>query len=274
MSTHSSTRKRGARGFTLLEVLVAVAILGLGLTAILSAQFSAVSGTAHARHMSVATGLARCKMTEVEQQLLIEGFPEVDLQGAGPCCEGDATPNISCVWSVTRPTLPEANYGELDLDTDLDSSALNKLVGSGEDGEAFASGDIGSVASELSGQGDIGAALAGGVGGIASMVMSIVYPDLKNLFEASTRKITLVLTWTEGSRSYDIELVQWVTQPQPGLAVDTDSEEADLGTGTGTGTSGTGTGRGQSGTGRGQSGNTGSSGRSTGSGSLNTGKSR
>ncbi len=254
MATRAQT---ASRAFTLLEVLVAVAILGLGLTAILSAQFSAVSGTAHARHMSVATGLARCKMTEIEQQLLTEGFPEVDSQGSGPCCEGDATPNIVCAWTVTRPMLPEASYGDLDLDTDLDSSPLGKLTGTeGADGQAFAGGDIGSVASELSGNGDIGAALAGGVGGIASMVMSIVYPDLKNLFEASTRKITLVSTWTEGNRTYDIELVQWVTQPQPGLAVDTDADAADpsglTGAGTGTGASGTGTsGRSSTGSGRG-----------------------
>ncbi len=223
--------RKGARGFTLLEVLVAVAILGLGLTAILSAQFSAVSGTAHARHMSVATGLARCKMTEIEQELTHDGFPEVDLQGAGACCEGDQTPNISCSWIVTRPTLPDADYGKLDLDTDLESSALGKLAGNGEGADSIGSGDIGSIANDLAGgQGDIAAAVSGGVGGIAGMVMSIVYPDLKNLFEASTRKITLVLTWTEGHRQYDIELVQWVTQPQPGMSVDIEGEEADDGT--------------------------------------------
>jgi general secretion pathway protein I len=253
-------------------VLVAVAILGLGLTAILSAQFSAVSGTAHARHMSVATGLARCKMTEIEQQLAVDGFPEVDLEDSGPCCEGDTTPNISCAWAVTRPTLPEADYGKLDLDTDLEGSALGKLAGNGDSNTPLASGDIGSVANELAGglggDGDIGAALAGGVGGIAGMVMSIVYPDLKNMFEASTRKITLVLTWTEGNRTYDIELVQWVTKPQPGMSFDPESDEAEDGSGSASG-SGTGSGSGTStGTsrGRGSSSRGSTRGRSTGSG--------
>jgi general secretion pathway protein I len=243
-------RHHSARGFTLLEVLVAVSILGLGLTAILSAQFSAVSGTAHARHMSVAVGLARCKMTEIETELTITGLPEVDDSGSGACCEGDESRNISCSWTVTRPLLPDADYGKLDLDTDLDSSPLKKLTGSTDTGEAFAGGDIGSVASELSGgDSDLGAALAGGVGGIAGMVMGIVYPDLKNLFEAGTRKITMVLTWTEGDRSYTIELVEWVTQPQPGLAVDTGLEGDDTAaspTGGGTTTGGT-TGRGTTG---------------------------
>jgi general secretion pathway protein I len=250
---HAPTRRRARaarRGFTLLEVLVAIAILGLGLTAILSAQFSAVTATGHARHMNAAVGLARCKMTEVEQQLIETGFPEVELIESGPCCEGDATPNISCSWRVERPTFPDANYGDLDLDTDLDSSALGKLSESANSGDPISTGDIGDVASSLAGEGALGDALAGGVGGIASLVMSMVYPDLKNLFEASARRITVVLTWTEGSRSYDIELTQWVTQPQPGLAADGEEEGAGGGSGTGSGTgqstgsgSGTGTGR-------------------------------
>jgi general secretion pathway protein I len=205
------------RGFTLLEVMVAVAILGLGLTAILSAQFSAVSATAHAKNLSLSTGLARCKMSEIEDQLRVEGFPEVELAGQGPCCEGDASPNISCSWRVERPTFPDANYGELDLDSDLDTSAIGKLTG-GESAPTDAS-SIGALASSLGGgQGGIGDLASGGIGGIASMVMSMVYPDLKMVFEASTRRITVVLTWTEGDRRYDVEIVQWVTQPQAGLA--------------------------------------------------------
>src|SRR5262249_23539385 len=47
------------RGFTLLEVMVAVAILGLSLTVILSAQAGLYSGSTYAQHTSVAVGLAR-----------------------------------------------------------------------------------------------------------------------------------------------------------------------------------------------------------------------
>lgn len=212
------------RGFTLLEVLVAVAILGLGLTAILSAQFSAVTGVAHARHMSLAVGLARCKMSEIEQQLLVEGFPEVSLDGSGPCCEGDETPNISCSWVVERPTFPELNIGGLDLDADLEGTPLGNLADGSKSGSTTGS-NLGDVANNLAGgePGDIAGAAAAGIGGIISMVMEIVYPELKTIFEASTRRVTLVLTWTEGERAYDIEVVQWVTQPQPGLLPDTDA---------------------------------------------------
>ncbi|MBW2526427.1 MAG: prepilin-type N-terminal cleavage/methylation domain-containing protein [Deltaproteobacteria bacterium] len=236
------------RGFTLLEVMVAVAILGLGLTAILSAQAGAVSGATHARHMSVAVGLARCKMTEIEEQLFREGFQELDIAESGACCEGDDTPNISCEWRIEKPEMPEPEYGDLDLDTDLNSGSLGALglldrQGKGE--QVFDSdATVHDVAETLAGENDMASVASAGMGGIAAMVMSMVYPDLQALFEASTRRVTVVLTWTEGSREYDIEIVQWITDPrqagitgrQPGDILDQAEQLAGTATGTGTST--------------------------------------
>jgi general secretion pathway protein I len=192
------------RGFTLLEVLVAVAILGLGLTAILSAQFSAVAGVSHARYINVAVGLARCKMTEVEEKLRVDGFQELDQQDTGPCCEGDDGNVYTCSWSVEKPVFPPPNFGELNLEAQLDTTALGALAETGENGTPPpAAQDV-----------DMTSLVAGGVGGVAQMVMSMVYPDLKTLFEASTRRVTVVVGWTEGSRERDLTVVQWVTQPK------------------------------------------------------------
>lgn len=212
-------RRNAARGFTLLEVMVAVAILGLGLTAILSAQFSSVRATAHAKNISAATGLLRCKMTEVELSLQQDGWPETAIEDAGLCCEGQEVPNMNCSWIVERPTFPEANFGELDLDTELDSSPLGSLAG--QSTESADPTNLSSVTESL--QQGLGA--AGGVGGIAQMFMPIIYPDLKALLEAGSRRITVVLSWTEGSRTYNMELVQWLTQPQPGMTGDTERLE-------------------------------------------------
>jgi general secretion pathway protein I len=203
------------RGFTLLEVLVAVAILGLGLTAILSAQFSAVAGVSHARYMSVAVGLARCKMSELEEQLRVDGFQEIDSEDSGPCCGDDDTRHISCTWRVEKPVFPEPDFGKLDLDSELESSALGALAGAATGQNPASSGDPSDITSALGG--DLSALAAGGVGGIASMLMADVYPNLKPILEASTRRVTVVLTWTEGGRSYDMMVEQWVTQPQQGI---------------------------------------------------------
>jgi general secretion pathway protein I len=216
-------------GFTLLEVMVAVAILGLGLTAILSAQAGVFASASHARNISVATGLLRCKMTELEEQLAREGFQELDVNESGVCCEGDETPDLTCSWKIEKPQLPEGKFGELDLNAALGSDQAGGLAGLLTGGTANSSapplvppdGNLSDVAKRLAGDGnaapggpDLGSVAAGGIGGIASMVMSLVYPSLKLLFEASTRRVTVTLTWREGKKEYPMEVVQWVASPQ------------------------------------------------------------
>jgi general secretion pathway protein I len=60
-------------------------------------------------------------------------------------------------------------------------------------------------------------------------VMSLVYPSLKLIFEASTRRITVKLTWTEGPKSYSTELVQWMASPQRAGVVGDDPNAPDGG---------------------------------------------
>lgn len=265
MGAHSRSR---ARGFTLLEVLVAVAILGLGLTAILSAQAGAFASAAHARDISVATGLLRCKMNEVEEHLHKEGFQEDDETGAGPCCETDDTPNMRCTWRADRPTFPEAKFGDLNLGSGLDLSGAGGPAGGGSGGplgalgmlagasggpsplgtsssisdiaktladanaSALAPGGTPSVTPSLapSGQpgqpgapGDPAAGDGGGMGGLASVAMSFVYPNLKLLFEASTRRITATITFREGKKEYSIDVVEWFSVPQLNLTPSSDA---------------------------------------------------
>jgi prepilin-type N-terminal cleavage/methylation domain-containing protein len=57
---------RRSRGFSFLEILVALAILGSAFTVLLSAQASAVRKQAYARHLMTATLLARELLTEIE----------------------------------------------------------------------------------------------------------------------------------------------------------------------------------------------------------------
>ncbi|MGK4009255.1 type II secretion system protein [Sorangium sp. So ce1036] len=211
-----------ARGFTLLEVMVAVAILGLGLTAILSAQAGAFSSAAHARSLSVATGLARCKMTELEERLARDGLPALDEADSGPCCEGDETPGIKCSWRIEKPEMPEPRYGELDLDADLDGlGALGDLAKPSEStGAAAPSGNLSDLAQSLvgaeGGEGGGDAAAAGGIAGLLQPFIDMLAPTIQPIFEASARRVTVTLTWKQGAREHDLELVQWITVPQLG----------------------------------------------------------
>ena len=58
-----------SRGFTLLEVMVAVSILAIGLIVMLQSQAVSLSHAGRARSVAVATLLARSKMVDVEQKL-------------------------------------------------------------------------------------------------------------------------------------------------------------------------------------------------------------
>lgn len=66
--------KRSSRGFTLLEVIIALSILAISLTALLQAHSTSLDSTARARDMTVATLLLRSKMIDIERRLFQEGF--------------------------------------------------------------------------------------------------------------------------------------------------------------------------------------------------------
>jgi general secretion pathway protein I len=179
-------------GFTLLEVMVAIAILGLGLTAILSAQAGAFASSAYARSVSVATGLARCKMTEVEEKLLREGFQELDEVDTGPCCDDDDRETMVCTWRVEKLELPEPKFGQLDLGAGLD---LGGPSAEGTSGLPLPDTDGG----------------APDISELMNTALGIIYPTMQAIYQTSTRRITVNVAWKDGSREQSIEIVQWVT---------------------------------------------------------------
>lgn len=211
---------RGTRGFTLLEVLVAVAILGLGLTLVLSSQTGVFWSYSRATKLSQAPGLLRCKMEEIELDLLTEGYPLLDEQDEGECCEDVDVEGYSCAWKIEKIELPE-------LPPDgLFGAGGGADAGAGADDGSSAGGPLGALATLQSGAvpeggGDLGSLAgmmgeSGGPGGIAGMVLGLVYPDLKPMLEASIRKVTVTVRWKEGFNDRDLAVTQYVTNPQQG----------------------------------------------------------
>ncbi len=215
--------RRARAAFTLLEVMVAVAILGLGLTTILTAQTGLFSSTKRAGQLSRAVGLARCKMNEIEEQLLKEGYQLTAENEEGECCDDEAS-ELRCRWTISPVMLPElslgggAAAGTGALDGTGETSSL-ETVGSGLEAaqEGIASGDTASAMQAM------------GSSGLASMAMGMVYPQLKGMLEASIRKVTVQVYWKDGASEKDLTVTQYLTNPQAGglLAVEEGAEGAD-----------------------------------------------
>jgi general secretion pathway protein I len=217
-----------ARGFTLLEVLVAIAILGLSLTVILSSQVGIFSSAQRSRNLSVAVGLARCRMNETELVLLRDGYPLTDQTDQGECCEEEDDQTFRCEWKIERIELPQTSELGADGGADMGGlgplGALASLPQSG--GALGGDGGLGGLASLMSG----GDSMAGGAMAMAPLVMGMVYPDLKPMLEASIRKVTVTVLWKEGINERDLAITQYVTNPvQGGLDPNAAAGLGDLG---------------------------------------------
>lgn len=285
--------RRADRGFTLLEVLVAISILGIGLTAILSAQTGLFASSLYSERVSVAVGLARCRQSELEIKLAKMGYPLTDQTEEGVCCAEETPRPFTCKWKIEKILLPNPPQNTLGLGMGSPSSSaaataapsalssaapltgaptglgpLSALAAIGATNGAVLGSNpaLGDVSKMLAGSGTVGGGMMGssmggmgapgggfGSSGLATMVMSMVYPSLKPMLEASIRKVTVTVEWSEGTKTRNVEAVQYVTNPQQGgidknaangldATMDALGKQFGLqGSGTGTGT-GTGTG--------------------------------
>jgi general secretion pathway protein I len=222
-----------SRAFSLLEVMVAVGILGLTLTVILSAQGGLAASNKMAANMGIASTIARCKMTEMEEKLTKLGYPAVeDIQSDVACCNDNSDNGFLCDTKVEKVILPNPPTNSMDAGGGLSLSSLSSAASS-------PSGALGAIAPGLGGNAAGGAGLdfdgglqglgaglmqqlgagssgATGMGmqGLMQMVMGMVYPSLKLMFEASIRRLTVTVKWHEGPNPKEFALTQYVSNPQ------------------------------------------------------------
>lgn len=189
-------------GFTLLEVMIAVAILGLSLTAIFSSEVGAANVAARARRQNVAATLARCKMGEIEELVGIEGLPLLEKKDTDDCCEHAPVEGFECEWIIERVVLPEiglSDEGE-ENDESYQDQSRRKLT------ETY---------DEINAQGGTPTeVIAGEAGNLALMALQLGYPILKPFFEEQVRRATVTVRWKEGPSERGFDVVQYLVSEQ------------------------------------------------------------
>jgi general secretion pathway protein I len=190
------TDLRHQRGFTLVEVMIALAILFGALVMMLSRVTADVQSTNRAKLLSAATELARGKMFDIEEELLFKGFQDTaeDMEGD---FSDDGFPRYTWkakVEKVELPALQQLQAGQ------VQGSA--KKEGEGE-------GGVGSGLTGLMGAGGGNATKAAGASALAGS-----FDMISKILEQAIRKVTLTVTWRAGKHEETLVVVCYFTDPK------------------------------------------------------------
>lgn len=179
-SPSSAAVPRAGRGFTLLEVMVALAILALTLIVLLNIVTSNVRATTHAHLITTATFLARGKMVGLEDTIIEKGFQDLNEAEEGNF-EEEGFPAFTWESFVEKIELPS------DVNQKVQQSA-----------------------GEASQKKDPMSALTGMIGGMMGLFLEPIRVGL----EESVRRVTLRVYWNERGRpEQSVEVVTYMTDP-------------------------------------------------------------
>ncbi len=200
-------RLRNGRGFTLLEVMVALAVLAGSLMAVADLSGNALRNYVYSRDLSVATLLARGKMAELEEKYEDSGFTEFDQSEEGNFSDqGQA--NMRWKLELRKPTsdltaekILAAFLGGGDADTGT-QEMIGKLLGSSSPAGA-GGGSKGGPSSGLP---------SGLVGGVLQGQIKAFTEELKK----GVRQVTLRVSWKDGKaeNGFDVSTYWVVLNPK------------------------------------------------------------
>ena len=190
---------RGSAGFTLLEVMISLAILAIGMVALSSLNGGAVQMHAYARKATQATLLLRGKMLDLEELLTKDGFSDYDDEKHGNF-EDDGAPEYAWRAEILKPKI------ELGADQLLGMLGLGGNKGS----SSSSSSSSGLLGGDKGPGGGGGGLLAGGLAA-AGPFAGLIQGQAKTFIETlkkSVREVRITVTWKDGALERSISASQ------------------------------------------------------------------
>lgn len=173
------------RGFTLLEVLIALAILASALTILMGTMANSGQQAVFSNELSTASLLARSKMIDIEYEMMEEGFSEGEQRFSGDFSE-EGRRDISWEAKVRPVEIPEAAK------------------------EQF----LAQINSQLFGEQSQGA-LQGNAAFSAMLPMLISQlPEMINNIGRKVRRIDLHVEFEWGGRRFPLDIVEYIADPE------------------------------------------------------------
>jgi general secretion pathway protein I len=230
------------RGFTLLEVMVALAILATALMAMADLGGSALENHLYARQLSAATLLARGKLAELEEKYDDAGFNDFDEREEGTF-EGQGHPEIRWRAEVLKPAG--------DLGADQLVGLMTGLGGESGGSQGLLDQLLGAKKPSESGGPTQGASPAGAA--MAGMIQSQLQTFGEQL-KKSLRELRFTVAWKDGKKDRQFTVTTHLVVLNPRAPGGARGDSPDVPPGVGATRTGAGAGTGQSGTGTGTTG--------------------
>jgi general secretion pathway protein I len=187
----SASRPGDSRGFTLLEMMIAVAILSGALTWIVVGMSRNIRAENAAKLMTTATFLAREKMVDLEDELYEKGFGEFEKEVSGSF-DDKGFARFSWRAIVDKVELPTAEQLQTVLGNA--SQARQSLAGGSTDTSLQQQAGIGSSSNPL---------------GMGAGALSSQFGVIKDVLEQAIRRVTIKIGWWEGRKPKEVELVAY-----------------------------------------------------------------
>jgi general secretion pathway protein I len=210
------------RGFTLLEVVVAMAILGVALLAIFDLNAGAVASHAYVKRITVATQLARSKMTDIEQELYDKGFELDDevTRSGDFAAEGWSgyTWKARILAPHTAGVTPDKLLEALFALPPGEGGGLAALFGGlggadgGAGGLAALSGGISNSALPPGASGPSGMNALGPFAALAQTQVTQLLDQIRR----GVREVRVTVLWKEGNRTESLDVVTDLVSLQQG----------------------------------------------------------